>query len=276
MGTNMAYPYKTCEPSACQCSAVGDAPTAHNHPGPNIQVGNAVLCTAGPHSYHTSCDTVVGRARLFYRGLASLEADNDMDEFARNMVSLTRLGGRGDKPWLQYFRKQDLQQEPPIDSQLTPSSQPEAMAMMPMSWQRREEQRMQARRQLSEHLHMSSTQKEEQTQLAMQKCQPIFERWDVNYNFTGFYTCCASFILPWTKILELPKGFYEDMLHHAQTPSGNLHPLFTAIRCFEYTIFAWYNAPALSPGMKRAYLAAANEAMQYNLSSCQSIKPPTC
>lgn len=64
------------------------------------------------------------------------------------------------------------------------------------------------------------------------------------------------------------------MLRLAQRERTDAHPLFQAIACFEYVVYAWYHAPALSLKMKQAYLAAAVAAQQYNLSSCSSEQPP--
>ena len=40
-------------------------------------------------------------------------------------------------------------------------------------------------------------------------CAALFARWGVNTASAGFYTCCASFILPWERVLWYPRGFYQ-------------------------------------------------------------------
>ena len=49
----------------------------------------------GPQDWHADCPTLVGRARLFYRGLAAPSVSGDAAEFSQHMVSLTTLGEGG-------------------------------------------------------------------------------------------------------------------------------------------------------------------------------------
>ena len=71
----------------------------------------------GPHAYHTDCQSIVGRARLFYRSLVSPSSHDS--EFVRHMISLTRFGkADSDDPiWMHPFSEASLSrklQEDPI------------------------------------------------------------------------------------------------------------------------------------------------------------------
>ena len=55
---------------------------------------------------HTDCPTIIGRARLAYRGLAG--ASEGAAEFAQHMVTLTRFGRSGDPPWLMDFTESHI------------------------------------------------------------------------------------------------------------------------------------------------------------------------
>ena len=62
----------------------------------------------GPHAYHTDCQTILGRVRLYYRGLASPSASDGAVEFAQHMVSLTRVGNKDDHPWMLNFLERSV------------------------------------------------------------------------------------------------------------------------------------------------------------------------
>ena len=118
------------------------------------------------------------------------------------------------------------------------------------------------------------TTKDDHSHPSQYVCSALFSKWGVNASSAGFYTCCASFILPWDRVLWYPRGFYEEALQLALQPDD--HERRRAMRCFEWVVYAWYQEPALTPGMKRAYLAAIHEGQQYNLSTCDAPQPPSC
>lgn len=191
----------------------------------------------GPHSAHTSCAAIVGRARLFYRGLAAPESNPDNAEFSRSMVSLTKVGtGKADEPkWLNWFTEESIHRRKLMGLQKGYDE-------------------------------------------GKQRCEQTLRKWNVhadNANVAGFYTCCASFILPWVRILLHPKGFYGDMLKLMVAPDAN-NSFFLARECFEFIVWGLFKADALTVGVKRAYAAAVIEAEQYDLSSCAGEQPPSC
>ncbi|EIE18102.1 hypothetical protein COCSUDRAFT_55034 [Coccomyxa subellipsoidea C-169] len=181
----------------------------------------------GPHAYHTDCHTIVGRARLFYRGLVSPYEDGA--EFARHMVTLTRFSRQGDPDWMHVFP------ESPMSRRLQEKSPEEVEATS--------------------------------------SCANLFSKWSVNATSAGFWSCCATFILPWDRILWYPKGFYREALQHSVEPYDD-H--WTSRVCWEFVVYAWYQEPAVTPSLKKLYLKASDLALQYDLRGCTDLEPPTC
>ena len=186
----------------------------------------------GPHAYHTNCETIMGRARLYYRGLAMPFASNPDVEFSRHMVTLTRFSkGEDDFKWLRGFSEEDLMRRGRLQEEDKPT----------------EGELMDA---------------------AKGRCYPLFAKWSVNITQAGFYTCCATFILPWERILRYPKGFYTEFLRlvQAEKTMDNIY----GKQCFEFQIWAFYQEPEMSPEMAELYLKASHIALEYNTSRCQS------
>ena len=125
----------------------------------------------GPWAYHTDCATIVGRVRLFYRGLVSPKSR--AAEFSQHMVTLTRPPVQGDPLWMQ-------------DGAIEADGQGG----------------------LDARLLRSDKLSEEHAILA--GCQAVFNQWSVNYTSAGFHSCCAMFVLPWERIRWYQEGFYRD------------------------------------------------------------------
>ena len=184
----------------------------------NPPLAVAFLHGHGPHAYHTNCETLVGRVRLFYRGLVDPALETEAAEFARHMVTLTRVGREGDPLWL---HEQPI--PPTVDTVAADGA------------------------------------------VTFAKCNAIFEKWSVKTAIAGFSSCCATFILPWDRILWYPLDFYQESLKHAmQGMSDQLLGHF----CFEFVVYAWYQEHALTPVMEASYAQAVQIADQYNLTGC--------
>ena len=180
----------------------------------------------GPQSWHTTCEALIGKARLFYQGLTA-PADADAADFARHMISLTDT--------YRPEQEEDSLQSP------TDKTTPRRLA-----------------EQTSEDDLRAS-------------CEHIIAKWSVNMADPGYYDCCASFILPWDRILRYPKGFYKEALQHALLP--HLDDQLTGRHCFEYVIWKWYEEHAPSPGMKKMLHEAAHIARKMNLTTCSGREP---
>ena len=194
----------------------------------------------GPQGFHADCPTLVGRARLFYRGLAAPSLSQSAAEFSQRMVSLTRVGEPGLSGQAGPLR--DF-----TEDSLTERGSP---LHLPGS------------------LDHKNDPEKDKTQAS---CMALFDKWSVNTTLGGFYTCCASFILPWDRILWYPKQFYREALEFSLT---TVHDDYHVSRvCWEYIVWAWYQEPVLTPAMKRLYLDASDLALQFNLSSCAHREP---
>ena len=187
----------------------------------------------GPHAHHTDCSTIVGRGRLFYTGLAAPLSHPGAAEFAQHMITLTRFTKPGDTPSMLGF---------PEDNMSPHGNE----------------------RYITPHL-------EEQWKPTLATCMPIYLKWSVNLTSAGYYTCCATFILPWDRILRYPKGFYKDALAHALDES--IDDYKTSRACWEHVVWAWYQEPALSPNMIAQYRYASELAQKYDLSTCSRSTP---
>ena len=172
----------------------------------------------GPNAYHTDCETLVGRARLFYRGLVNPTLETRAAEFAQHMVTLTRSPKQGDPAWLH-----------------------------------------------SGPIPYTVENAEEDGKAILAQFSTMTARWSVNMTFAGFSSCCATFILPWNRILQYPLGFYQDSLRFAQHVNDD-HAAGSF--CFEFVVWAWFQEPALTPIMEEAYEEAARLAKQFNLDGC--------
>ena len=191
----------------------------------------------GPNAYHTDCQSIVGRARLFYQGLGSPSPKDARAEFARHMVTLTRMGEPGDPTWMQDFTAEGL--------------------------------RDRTSRSLGE---LEGENSEEE--VALTSCMTLFDKWSVSYaREKYFYSCCAQFILPWDRILMYPKQFYVEALQFSQMFGYN--DRITSRYCWEYVVYSWYKEPALTPSMKDMYLEAGHTAKRFNLTSCSGTELQT-
>lgn len=80
-----------------ECSAFHSYVIEHYN---NPPLAVAFVHGHGPHASHTDCRTLVGRVRLFYRGLLEPLLNNEASEFARHMVTLTRVAKQGDPGYM--------------------------------------------------------------------------------------------------------------------------------------------------------------------------------
>ena len=218
----------------------------HGH-GPQKAAGLA------PHDDHSSCLTVVGRSRLFYRGLAAsssatnhatvpsavnasapaVQNSNDADDarnFARHMVTLTRPAQPGDAHPLSLEIHWDAVNSP-------------------------QTRRLQEFRQEKADAYNAS-------------CWAFLEEWSVNTAGGGFYSCCASFIVPWDQIALYPLLFYQAALQRAQALVDWEDEYYYGRYCWEYLVYTWFREPALTPRMKRLYLKAHELGQRYDLQRC--------
>lgn len=191
----------------------------------------------GPHAYHTSCESIVGRARLFYRSLVSPSSRDS--EFARHMISLTRFGKADDPIWMHDFSEASLSRKLEED---------------PIS-----------------EASLSRKLQEDPISKAKEACMPLYSKWSVNTTSAGFYTCCAQFILPWESIIRYPKQFYAEALDLFLDPMYD--DTWTGRVCWEHVVWSWYQEPAPDQQMKHFYLEAPQLASQYNLTSCSGTVP---
>ena len=104
-------------------------------------------------------------------------------------------------------------------------------------------------------------------------CMPLYKKWDVETTSAGFYTCCAQFILPWERILRIPKQFYAEALEFSIDASYD--DIWTSRFCWEHVVWAWYQEPAPSHQLKQLYLKASQLAKQYNVSGATDAVPMT-
>ena len=186
----------------------------------------------GPHGWHTDCEAIVGRTRLFYRSLvAAASPDEDVHEdaeFGRHMVALTRFGKSEDAPWIQ-----DLVMDPLLARE--------------------------TRGQIARRLLEGSSEASEAA-----RCEAFLAKWHVNTTSAGFHSNGATFILPWERILWYPKEFYRQYLQYAFSGDDT----WTGRFCFEFSVYAMYQEPAINQVMQKLYWKASHLALQYNLSSC--------
>ena len=227
---------------------------------------------------HTDCATIIGRARLAYRGLAG--ASVDAAEFAKHMVTLTQFGRSGDPAWLMDFTESTLSRKLlrhehyPLaglaqagvrlgsrvsrERLVTQNHEGPTAGLVP-------EQEKQTGSTLSSQ---PSSQEQSPQALAEASCAPIFAKWGVNTTSAGFHTCCASFILPWDRIERYPRGFYEEALQHALDTKYD--DGWTSRVCWEFIVWRWFQEPGLSPAMKALYLKATEVPSDLDLSRCAS------
>ena len=227
---------------------------------------------------HTDCPTIIGRARLAYRGLAG--ASEGAAEFAQHMVTLTRFGRSGDPPWLMDFTESTLsrkllrrERSPSAGNaqaagrsgsrasreRLVHQNQEEAIGGLVTVQQRQTESTLPSQ---------PLSQEPSPEAVAEASCAPIFAKWGINTTSAGFHTCCASFILPWDCIERYPKGFYREALQHAL--DTRYDDAWTSRVCWEFVVWRWFQEPGLSPAMKALYLRATNVAADLDLSRCAS------
>ena len=227
---------------------------------------------------HTDCPTIIGRARLAYRGLAG--ASEGAAEFAQHMVTLTRFGRSGDPPWLMDFTESTLSRKL-LRRERSPSAGYAQAAGR--SGSRASRERL-VHQDEEEAIGGLVTEQQKQTEstlpsqplsqepspeaVAEASCAPIFAKWGINTTSAGFHTCCASFILPWDRIERYPKGFYREALQHALDTRYDV--AWTSRVCWEFVVWRWFQEPGLSPAMKALYLRATNVAADLDLSRCAS------
>ena len=227
---------------------------------------------------HTDCPTIIGHARLAYRGLA--RASEGAAAFAQHMVTLTRLGRSGDPPWLMDFTESTLSRK--LLRQEHPPSAGNAQAAGRLGSRASHErlvihnhERLTAGLVMEQEKQTGSTlssqpssQEQSKQSTAEASCAPIFTKWGVNTTSAGFHTCCASFILPWDRIERYPRGFYTEALQHAL--DTRYDDAWTSRVCWEFIVWRWFQEPGLSPAMKAWYLKAADVTQDLDLSRCAS------
>lgn len=198
----------------------------------NPPLAVALIHAHGPHGYHNDCEGIVGRVRFSYRGLASPAGLTDAAEFSTHMVTLTKVG------------------EEPFDGGLNFLRGHQTNGVSD----------------LSRKLHESG-QLPEDEQRVIDSCMPIFDKWSVNTTADAFWSCCASFVLPWDRIRRYPKGFYREAYEHSVQDKWDHY--WTSRHCWEYLIWKWYEEPPLTPRMRELYGNALNLARGLNLTRCQ-------
>ena len=197
----------------------------YNHPPSSV----LFLHGHGPHGWHNDCENIVGRARLFYRGLVPAQERTEDADFANHMVALTRFGKQEDPDWMR-----DLVMDPTLSRE--------------------------------SHGDMDRRLQEGFTEDSVSaSCAALLKRWSVNMTSAGFHSNGATFILPWERILRYPKGFYEEALAYAL---ANNSDTWTGRYCFEFAVYAWYQEPALDRTMRKLYRKASALASEYNLTRC--------
>lgn len=200
----------------------------------------ALIHAHGPHAYHSDCEGIVGRVRFAYRGLVSPAGLRDAAEFSNHMVTLTRVGGQQDSH--------------PMRNEL------------PFLQNRQS-------RPLSRHTR-SLLGEDAHEQQVIDSCLPIYQKWGINLTADAFWSCCASFVLPWDRILRFPQGFYRDAYEHSLQEKWDVY--FTSRHCWEFVVWKWYEEPPLTPRMQDLYAQAADLAAQLNLSRCANSLPDSC
>ncbi|KAK9813371.1 hypothetical protein WJX73_002962 [Symbiochloris irregularis] len=196
----------------------------------NPPLATAVVHWHGPNGWHNSCSGMLSRIRYAYRGLASPEWYPDAAEYASHMTTLTRVMNDGD---LGLWMNMSLRfMKYPHEERIP-------------AWVTRPDGQM--------HLH--------------QACTNVFEKYGIDVNAHTFYSCCATFVIPWDRIVSLPLAFYKDFLAVAMSNAERDDPEF-GYGCWEFAVWQWYREPPLDARMEDLYIKAENVSTELDLTRC--------
>ncbi|KAK9812089.1 hypothetical protein WJX73_005368 [Symbiochloris irregularis] len=196
----------------------------------NPPLAVAVLHWAGPKDWHNDCAGTLGRLRYAYRGLAAPQRWPDAAEYASHMTTLTRALVDSDVLWMNMsLRFFKYPHEERIPS-----------------WIHRPAHDMRRHK----------------------ACADVFTRYGIDVAAKTFYSCCATFVVPWQHILSLPSAFYSDLLETALNPEVEVTDPEFGYGCWEFAVWQWYKEPELTPRMENLYQQAQNVSLGLDLKRC--------
>lgn len=223
----------------------------------------------GGLAHHTSCDAIFSRVHMYYqslvheaaRGYQGTRFNSSFDGFSDHMISLTsmwnghtNMSNEFAHPWGErrrfvlgwklgsWFNFGASKENVNIDVDIDPACIPGTI---------RGESRCVKPRDVMN--------------AGDEGCNAVLKKWEVPEFTDGFYSCCASFILPGKRLLMYPKGLYSDLRAYLMSP--DFDDQWTARACFEYIVYRVFREPALTPELNDMYNLPMDDSVSERLSA---------